>query len=78
MASAPQKVFYSRLEDGTYLAASIGVPRFCVAAPTRAEVREKAEQAIAYYNEAKGAIQHVKPRSTQVISPAFEPEELCV
>jgi hypothetical protein len=76
-ATPPRQIFYSRLGDGgEYLAASIGVPRFCVAAPTREEAKAKAERAIEYYHQAKGSALRVAPRATRVITPAFELEEL--
>jgi predicted RNase H-like HicB family nuclease len=72
------EIFLTKTDDGSFLAASIDSPRFCVSAPTRAEAVQKAERARAYFLEASSeAAASVKPRSIRVISPVFVPEKVC-
>jgi predicted RNase H-like HicB family nuclease len=71
-----QPIYLCRQEDGTFLAASIDSPRFCVGSATEDEALEKAQRALDYYLGAKSAVRSIPAKETRVISPAFEEREL--
>jgi predicted RNase H-like HicB family nuclease len=78
MAIGPHVIFITRVEGGSYLAASIDTPRFCVGGTTRQNAYDKAQHALEYYHKVKDkVIRSVAPRETRVLSPVFEQEELC-
>lgn len=73
-----QSIFLTKAEDGTFLAASIDSPRFCVGAATQREALEKAQRARHYYDSVKDKTRLAPARETRVISPVYEEKELCV
>jgi hypothetical protein len=75
--TASHTIFFTTAEDGTFLAASIDSPRFCVGAATEQEAFEKAVCALEYYNRVKDNIRHIALRETRVISPIYQEKELC-
>ena len=71
-------VAFTRLEDGTHVAASVVTPLFCVSAETYEEVKAKAERVIAFWaahrNEIAQRPEHpVTPFAPQHVEklPAF-------
>lgn len=70
-------IFLSKQEDGSFLAASIDSPRFCVSAHTEAEAAAKAERAFEYHQSNKHKVIDAKPTTTRLIAPAFKEKELC-
>jgi hypothetical protein len=71
-------IFISRQGDGTFLAASIDSPRFCVGGPTEDAAYDKAQRALDYYRSAKDKITYAEPRVTSVVSPIYRERELCL
>ena len=71
-------IFISRQPDGTFLAASIDSPRFCVGGATEDEAFTKAQRALAYYRSVEGKIVYAEPRVTSVVSPVYRERELCL
>jgi hypothetical protein len=70
------RIFYTEIEDGTFVAVSIDSPRFCVGAKTAEEALAKAHRALAYYNSAHRNLQTSPRRETRVVSPSFRQELL--
>ena len=70
------RIFYTEIEDGTFVAVSIDSPRFCVGAKTAEEALAKAHRALAYYNSAHRDLQTSPRRETRVVSPSFRQELL--
>ena len=70
-------IFITQIEDGSFLAASIDSPRFCVGAPTERGAFEKAQRALAYYDGVEDKLRNIKPQETRVISPVYKEKELC-
>ena len=48
-------VHFTQIEDGSWLAASVSSPWFCISAETEDEARSKAEGAIAFWCEKRGS-----------------------
>ena len=69
-------VFHTKLEDGTFLAASFDSPRFCVGAPTLDEALAKADRAFSYYHSISTKDRSHKPLETRVITPFFQLREM--
>jgi predicted RNase H-like HicB family nuclease len=69
-------IFISKQRDGTFLAASIDVPRFCVGGTSEDEVHQKAQRALDYYQSAKDKVVYAEPTITSVVSPVYKEREL--
>jgi len=77
MSSSSHTIFFTAAEDGTFVVASIGTPRFCVGGATEQEAFEKAQRALDYYHSVKDKSHSVYHRETRVISPVYQEKELC-
>ncbi len=73
-----ESVFFSKQEDGTFLAVSIDSPRFCVLAANDVDALAKANRIVEYYNANKHKVLGIKARETRVITLSFEEKELCL
>lgn len=71
-------IFISKQTDGTFLAASIDSPRFCVGGADENEAYEKAQRALDYYRSVEGKFVYAEPKVTSVVSPVYHERELCV
>lgn len=70
-------VHFTQIEDGSYLAASVSVPRFCVGAPTLDEVKAKAERALRFYSEQRSNMVQAPARRRTIVTPVYHREALC-
>jgi predicted RNase H-like HicB family nuclease len=77
MTNAEHRIFSTALEDGSFIAASVDSPRFCVGAATEEEAFEKATRALSYYESVKKTLRTPKRAEVRVISPSFREEALC-
>lgn len=77
MTQSQPTVFFCKRKDGTFLAASIDSPRFCVAGSTQKEAQEKAQRAVDFYLQNKHKVLDLKAKETRVVTPVFEEKELC-
>lgn len=57
-------VYFTQFEDGSFAAASIQRPWFCVTAPSVDEVRSKAERALGLFTRHKPTIRPYRPSKT--------------
>jgi hypothetical protein len=76
------KLFYTQIEDGSWLAASISTPWFCLSAPTEEEVQAKALRALKFWADNRNArIQQSLERSVTPFAPhrvqSVRAAELC-
>ena len=69
--SNKHRIFTTLLEDGSFIAASVDSPRFCVGALTKEEAIEKAARALSYYESAKEKLRTPAREEVRVIRPAF-------
>ena len=74
--SVEHNVYISRLEDGSFVAASIDSPRFCVSGTSAAEAKDKAVRALIYFERVRS---NAKPivKTTRTVVPIFDKELVC-
>lgn len=75
-------VYYTQRDDGSWLAASVSTPWFCLSAPTEEEAKAKAERALAFWcNNRAAPLNKTLERSVSPFSPrkveTIRPAELC-
>jgi predicted RNase H-like HicB family nuclease len=73
------RVYYTQAEDGSWLAASVSTPWFCISAATEQEAHEKAQRALDFWcsNQRAPLIKNFErtvapfaPRSVETLQPA--------
>lgn len=73
------RVYFTQRENGTWLAASVASPWFCLSAATEAEARSKAERALCFWSEKRNAplphsleraVTPFAPQSVETLKPA--------
>ena len=67
------RLYITQREDGSWLAASVSTPWFCVSGPTEAEAKSKAQRALDFWCENRGA--PVKQTLSRTVSP-FAPQSV--
>jgi hypothetical protein len=75
-AMTTHTVFYRKLEDGSFIVASIDSPRFCVGASNKEEAIAKAKRALEYYDSVAASLKPPERKPQRVINPSFERAEI--
>jgi hypothetical protein len=77
--SNDHSIYTTQLPDGSFLAVSLDSPRFGVTGSTSLAAKEKALEALEYYDTALKEVENKRPKTpkvTTVIRPIFEKSKL--